>query len=304
MKSSASGFTLLELALVLLVITVLLGGLAVPFTRQIETRRIAETQKAMITIQDALIGYAMTHSCQCSYALQNGSYGLDTSTSTCQTTVCPTTSQTGQTISHPYLPCPNWDGTGVEAARTATGDCPLPPSGSPHVGFLPWNTLGVPETDAWGDRYAYDVYLPYANSTIGFSTAPGLGLSSPPDPQNPQQGQLYVCSTAACRLPPLNPITPPSPYLATQVPAVVLSYGPDSRGGFSANNNQWTAMPNQATAPDEYMNATYLGNANYRGYVSHPPTEAGSSGGRFDDLVNWLSWPALVNRVCPPGGCS
>ena len=301
MRRRQRGFTLLELALVLLVITVLLGGLAVPFTRQIETRRIAETQKAMATIQDALVGYAMSHSCQCAYTLNNGSYVLDNSTTTCSTSVCSPTSQTGQTIRHPYLPCPNWDGTGVEAARTA-GDCPPPPSGNLHVGFLPWITLGVPETDAWGNRYAYDVYLPYANSTIGFSTT-GLGLSSPPDPQNQQAGQLYVCNTAACRLPVPNPMPSPSPYLATQVPAVVISYGPDGRGGFGANNNQWAAMPNQASAPDEYMNAIYGGSTNYRGYVSHPPVDAGSPGGRFDDLVTWLSWPALVNRVCPAGGC-
>ncbi len=304
MKIRSRGFTLLELALVLLVITVLLGGLAVPFTRQIETRRIAETNKAMATIQDALVGYAMSHSCRCVYGNtpSGGPYSLDTTNSTCNvTTVCPSTSTTGQTLTHPSLPCPNWDGTGVEATRTSTGDCSPPPPGNIHVGFLPWVTLNVPETDAWGDRYAYDVYLPYANSMIGFSTTPSSSLSSPPDPQNPQPGQLYVCNAAGCRLPAPNPISNPSPYLATQVPAVVISYGPDGLGAFNANNNQWGMMPNPTGAADEYQNAVYGGSNNYRAYVSHPPTE--SSNGQFDDLVTWLSWPALVNRVCPAGGC-
>lgn len=305
MKRRQRGFTLLELALVLLVITVLLGGLAVPFTRQIETRRIAETQKAMATIQDALIGYAMSHSysCTCSYnasgAPSGGTCPLQTSPPTLPG-ACPTTGtpSTTQTVVRHYLPCPTWGNNGLEPTRNANGSCPLPPSGNTHVGFLPWATLGVPETDAWGDRYAYDVYLPYANAGPGY----GFSTSWPPDPNNPLDGQLYVCNTAGCTLPPPAVPPTPSPYVAVQVPAVVFSYGPDGEGGYSANNNQW-AVPPSASEPDELQNATYGNSLGNRAYVSHPPTADGSPKGQFDDLVTWLSWSALVNRVCPAGGC-
>ena len=307
MKQRSSGFTLLELALVLLVITVLLGGLAVPFTRQIETRRIAETNKAMATIQDALIGYAMSHSysCTCSYDV-NGLWSSSNSTCPEQTATfslpgaCATTgtASTTQVVMHHYLPCPTWSNNGIEPTRDSAGNCPAPPAGNSHVGFLPWATLGVPETDAWGDRYAYDVYLPYANSSPGY----GFSTSWPPDVNNPQDGQLYVCNAAGCTLPPSATPPSPSPYIAVQVPALVISYGPDGEGGYSANNNQWAVYP-PPNEPDELQNATYGGSLSNRAYVSHPPIAASSTNAQFDDLVTWLSWSALVNRVCPAGGC-
>lgn len=39
------GFSLIELAIVLVIVTLLIGGLAVPLTAQIQARRIAETKK-------------------------------------------------------------------------------------------------------------------------------------------------------------------------------------------------------------------------------------------------------------------
>lgn len=298
MRRRSAGFTLLELALVLLVITVLLGGLAVPFTRQIETRRIAETNKAMATIQDALVGYAMSHNCKCVYGStpSGGLYPLDTANSTCNASACPSSSPSGQPVIHPYLPCPaDATSNGLEDRPVSGGACAIPSNGiNGHLGWLPWVTLGLPATDAWGNRYGYDVYLPYADSTIGIDSTSPPSLTT-----SLQAGQLFVCSTAAgC------PATPATSYVASQVPAVVISYGPDGQGAFSENNNQWAVTPNQASAPDEYLNAAYGGSGNYRGYVNHPPTEAGSASGQFDDLVTWLSWPALVNRVCPAGGCS
>lgn len=58
MKKSP-GFSLIEMAFVLVIITLLLGGLLVPFTTQVEQRRIAETNKAMEEIKEALVGYAL-----------------------------------------------------------------------------------------------------------------------------------------------------------------------------------------------------------------------------------------------------
>lgn len=53
------GFSLIELAIVLVVMALLLGGLFVPLTAQIEQQRIRETQKAMEEIKEALLGYAI-----------------------------------------------------------------------------------------------------------------------------------------------------------------------------------------------------------------------------------------------------
>jgi prepilin-type N-terminal cleavage/methylation domain-containing protein len=80
MKASR-GFTLIELAIVLVVVTVLVGGLVAPLAAQVQARRVAETQKALAEARDAITGYAMTH---------RTAAGL------------------------PYLPCPDFDGDGKE----------------------------------------------------------------------------------------------------------------------------------------------------------------------------------------------
>ena len=53
------GFTLIEMAIVLLIITLLLSGLLVPLSTQVEQRKIAETQKSLEEIKEALIGFAI-----------------------------------------------------------------------------------------------------------------------------------------------------------------------------------------------------------------------------------------------------
>lgn len=134
------GFSLIELAIVLVVVTLLIGGLAVPLTAQVQARRVAETRADMQAIRDALIGYAMSHTF---------TYG-------------------GSTVRH-YLPCPDSSSpaTGVEATRDpVSGDCPS------TRGTLPWRTLGIKGHDAWGNRYTYAVTLRYANDKGGFVSTP------------------------------------------------------------------------------------------------------------------------------------
>ena len=79
------GFTLIEMAIVLVIITILIGGLAVPLSAQIQARRIAETRADMRAIEEVLIGFAMR-----------------------------------QTKAH--LPCPD-DGNGNEGTRDGDGKC-------------------------------------------------------------------------------------------------------------------------------------------------------------------------------------
>lgn len=57
----ADGFTLIEVAIVTVVLTLLLGGLLIPLAAQVDQRRYAETRKSMDEIKEALIGFAQTH---------------------------------------------------------------------------------------------------------------------------------------------------------------------------------------------------------------------------------------------------
>lgn len=138
MKKAQNGFSLIELAIVLVIVTLLVGGLAVPLSAQIEARRIAETRKAMQAIHDTLIGYAMSHTV--------------------------TVTVGGVSTTRHYLPCPDTDNDGREELRTS-GDCPA------DRGGLPWITLGVQGDDAWGNRFTYAVSATFSNSA-GFKTTP------------------------------------------------------------------------------------------------------------------------------------
>ena len=57
----SKGFTLIELAVALVVVALLLGSILVPLTTQVQQRKISDTQKALDEIKEALIGFAMTN---------------------------------------------------------------------------------------------------------------------------------------------------------------------------------------------------------------------------------------------------
>ncbi|MBT9568022.1 MAG: type II secretion system protein [Thiobacillus sp.] len=130
------GFSLIELAIVLVIVTLLIGGLAVPLSAQIQARRIAETQKTLAEANQAIIGYAMTH---------------------------PATPPNSR-----FLPCPDTDGDGKE--DRAAGACSSI-SGTVSSGYLPWVDLGVASQDAWGNRLRYAVVATLADENTGFSIA-------------------------------------------------------------------------------------------------------------------------------------
>nr|VFK01577.1 MAG: prepilin-type N-terminal cleavage/methylation domain-containing protein [Candidatus Kentron sp. H] len=77
MNRNIRGFTLIEMAMVVAIIALLLGGLLMPLGAQLENRRIRNTEQQLADIRDALMGFAIT--------------GLDV-----------------------RLPCPDIDGDGLE----------------------------------------------------------------------------------------------------------------------------------------------------------------------------------------------
>jgi len=54
-----SGFTLVEIAIVLLIVGLMLGGMIAPLQSQLEQRRVSDTQRSLDEAREALIGYAM-----------------------------------------------------------------------------------------------------------------------------------------------------------------------------------------------------------------------------------------------------
>ncbi|MCW5605440.1 MAG: prepilin-type N-terminal cleavage/methylation domain-containing protein, partial [Burkholderiales bacterium] len=61
MNPRQAGFTLIELAVAMFIIVLLLGSILVPLTTQVNQRQIADTQKTLDEIREALVGFAVTH---------------------------------------------------------------------------------------------------------------------------------------------------------------------------------------------------------------------------------------------------
>jgi prepilin-type N-terminal cleavage/methylation domain-containing protein len=105
----AYGFTLVEMAIVLVIVGLLLASFLSPLRMQLELRNNSETKTALGEIRDALIGYALSHS------------ALD---------------------GRPFLPCPDTDGDGTE--NRVANLCVLPEGGLPFtdlglIGTDSWN---------------------------------------------------------------------------------------------------------------------------------------------------------------------
>lgn len=216
------GFTLVELTMVLVIISLLVGGMLIGLGTQREISESNESQKQLNEIRDALIGFAVT----------NG-----------------------------RLPCPadpaavtGSAGAGLERVAIA-GGCT---GGAAAVaGVLPWATLGVRELDSWGRRISYRVTGIFAQPISGQAA---FTLAS--------NGDINITSGGAS--------------LATNVPAIVLSHGPNGQGAFLPTG---VAMTASADA-DEIENT----DADVE-FVSKTFTDT------FDDQLVWIAPSILMHRM-------
>jgi prepilin-type N-terminal cleavage/methylation domain-containing protein len=85
-EQTQSGFTLVEMAMVLFIVTLLLTGLVPTITSQMEQQRTNETRKQMAEIRDALIGYALIYGrlpCSADPTKITGQSGFGTERTSC-----------------------------------------------------------------------------------------------------------------------------------------------------------------------------------------------------------------------------
>jgi len=220
-RERAEGFSLIEMAIVLAILSFLLGGLLPLLTGQMERQSRHETRKQMEEIKDALTGYAII----------NGILP------------CPTTQ-----------PDPTNANYGMSDATCSANVA--------AEGYLPWKTLGVTETDAWGSkrtstaspwtgywRYRVDRnFTTTITMTTGFCTATNDCLSIKDNNGN------YLNSTSATAEHPV---------------AIVYSTGQN----ITADGQNMSFEPTTGI------------------YQSDVPNPA------FDDMMIWISRPQLFNRM-------
>jgi prepilin-type N-terminal cleavage/methylation domain-containing protein len=221
------GFTLIECAIGMLLLSFLLSAVLTPLTAQIEQRKVGETQAALAQTGDALMGFAMARG---------------------------------------YLPCPDRSSgpganDGIEDLNGGGTNCAV------AEGNLPWATLGISGTDAWGNHIRYRASTAFTDRANPFRLA--------------STGSLTVqCPATACGA--LTTYT-------NNAPAVLVSHG---RNGYGAINALTRALNPPPASADELANSD--GNA---AFVSRSLSAAGAAAGEFDDLVTWLSTAVLLNRM-------
>ena len=244
----SGGFTLIEMAVAVFIIALLLGSILVPLTTQVEQRQISDTQKTLDQIKEALVGFAITKE---------------------------------------YLPCPD---------KTA-GIPPFLPNDTPNDGIedfnaagdcintegnIPWATLGIAHSDAWGNRFRYRVAQNFAQHVTPFTLA--------------TQSTLEVCTTVVAVSPPPDLCSGRLTTSGDGPPAVIMTHGRNGYLAFGATTGAVNPCPPPGCSGDEIVN----GNGDAR-FVSRTQTSAESPAGEFDDIVVWLSKDILFHRMVAAG---
>ena len=270
------GFTLVEIAIAIFIITILLGSILVPLTTQVENRNYDTTQRMLDQAREALIGYA-------------AAYG--------------------------YFPCPASPASnGLEAgANHATGACAAAVTGAnTWIGFLPAATLGFTpvdangySVDAWGLTPQNRIRYAVSSTTVNAITNPFTKTNGM---RNAGMANILSCvqgaAVAVCA--PAGGITGGLNYVCNSGTGVTA--GNNCNTAIKLTDNAiaviWSSGPNAATGGSsvhEAQNPNQNGGSADRLFVSRTRATAGAAGGEFDDIVTWIGPPAVLNRLIATG---
>lgn len=155
--ATASGFTLVEMAIVMIIVTVLMGGLMASLTSQYDGRAQAQTEQTLADIREALLGYA---------------------------------------ASQQRLPCPAAPGTtGAESFASGGGNSTNGLCSNFYDGFVPGSIVGITPTDSQGyvvDGWNQRIHYAVSNANTNAFTAQGKMKTTGISVLN---ASLYVCAS-------------------------------------------------------------------------------------------------------------
>ena len=267
---AAAGFSLPELAVVLVIVTLLTSGLLVAVTAQQERVQNERTQARLEAAREAILGFAQAHG---------------------------------------RLPCPaTLASTGLESfCSNATGNCGAATTTTqahgrcfaPYDGFVPAATLALAPVDSASRLLAdaWDLPIRYAvpdydrgGGNYSLTQTDGIRSQTLPALESAVQSMLHLCAsgdgvsgagtgTAACAA---------GQALTTRAVAVIHSSGRNGRTGGSGSDEQHNPNPNSPLAAD-------------RLFVSHETAPAGTPAGEFDDLIVIVSPYILYARLFAAG---
>ena len=219
---AAAGFTLVEIAIGIALITLLLGSLLVPLQTQVESRKISDTEKILENAREALIGYAAA----------NGRFP------------CPASSSSNGLESFSTSP----------VGTTANGIC-----SNFFDGFLPAATLGFTPIDSsgyaldsWGfstNRIRYAVSNQTVNTIANPFTATGTttaGMKAATITSIAAANLLYVCASGTGVVAGTSCGT--AVKLTDNTPVVIWSVGANGATGGTSTDEVQNPNPNGGSA--------------------------------------------------------
>jgi prepilin-type N-terminal cleavage/methylation domain-containing protein len=262
-----SGFTLIEITIVLLVVAILLGYTVAMFPIQQELKQYREADREMNEIINQLVGFAQI----------NG-----------------------------RLPCPDTSGgptpgvidgqsDALDAINNVTGVAGadfLLDSCESYFGFLPAVTLGINGDlnasgnllDPWGQPYRYHI------SNVNTSGFPVIDLVSPNGIR--EEGlsvvtpNLHICTDSDALGNDNDCGDVSGDVVALNVAAVILSTGKDRNIALTTANNSAIQIENL----DDFHDGT-----NDKVYVSSSRSDLVNA--QYDDVVKWLSTNQLFTKM-------
>jgi len=263
--SSGPGFTLIEMAIVMVVIgLVVSGGLAAvaPIVRQ---GKVVETNQKLDRIQSALKLYAIQNGCLPCPA--NGAL---------PSTTAGNRHGEAQDSANAYYNT-GCRGTGVTGCRAAAGSS-----------VVPWVNLGLAEeevTDAWGNRISYALSTTAAN--VHQENTPADGLPCP------TLGTETTYSDGICRATTQYPEgeffvnDADGTNLTEEALYVLISHGPDRLGGYAGITATQAASPAGGTTQAENADGDTP-------FVQDDPIDIDAN--YFDDITRWETAPVFVQK--------
>ena len=278
------GFTLVEMAVVMAIVALLLGGLLYTFSAQVDQRNFEETRRRLELARELVLNFAVVRGrlpCPARYTSSSshssGQESFCTAAATSSNSTC-SGSETTTEQSH--------------------GTC------SNHFdGYLPAATIGFPGTDssgfavdAWGNRIRYAVARTTASSTCA-TTPPNTyttiftsktylrtyGIACQPD-------DLLVCKSATGITSTTCGGSANQIMSQSLVVALLMSHGKNLSGATTAT------AATSAGRTDESANLN-----GDRIFVWHTPTGSSASNGEFDDQLAWIPIGELFGRMISAG---
>lgn len=263
------GFSLIEVAIVLVIISVLVAIVAVPLATQLEQQRITETNKQLETIKEAIIGFALANGrlpCAARLADNNGVESLNglASNGVCNAYVG-------------YVPAVTLGLSAIDSNGFAVDGWGLSQNRIRYAVANLSITAGAPVACTNSVVNVFTKTDGMRSAAMNCLADPGIFVK-----------MLTICAvtptgTANTLNPPLPGNSDPCTSILAKPPFVVFSLGKNAASG---------GLP----LTDEAHN---IDSDSY--FVSHTPTAVGSPSGEFDDLVTWPSINTIFARMVQVG---